>query len=254
METINVLSRMYGKADVAGFVATTQKALAPYDLRFVICTNVGDAVADVASKLSNVSVIFADMNRFDTPVNALLKVAAKNGVFSPNALFLSPGISITANHILAADAQIQTYDLFSFSWQVEGMLNDGSRPGRLGYNSAMLYNGHLLSNHTGNVPEHVNNGVLGELEIEWQGDVQHGPTGGGEETTQMASVLKHGDYNANQVLFGFDRTVIPSAAKTSTGNIGFDWKIARKVPMALKYLEMLGLTEADLMAHIKIYS
>lgn len=267
MDKLTVLSRIYGKgADAAGFIAATREALRPFALQFIICTAEGDSVAAVVDKAAGVSVVFADMKRFDIPVNVLLKAASEQRASDftvPDALFLSPGIGVTAEKIAVAKVRIRRDYLHWYGWQITDQFNDGSRPGKLNYNACTLYNGARLTKHAGTVPEYVNNGVLGELGFDWQGETKRGPAGGGEETVQMCLALQEGyvidehgntdSYSPDAKLFGFDPTVLPSAAKTSTGGIGFDWKIQRKVPMALEYLKRFGMTEAEFMAHVQIY-
>lgn len=271
MKNLTVLTRMdavfHTPADATRFVAVTRERLRPFDLRFVICTMPGDPIESVADTSSGVAVVTANIKRFDEPVNTLLEAARDQGatrLANPDALLVSPNITITAEQLAVAMVRIHREGLYWYGWQVEGMLNDGTRPGKLNYNACTLYRGWLLHKHAGTVPEYVNNGVLGELEFEWQGEAKRGPAGGGEETVQMCQVIESGyevtdygrrdPYEPKAKLFGFDTTVLPSTAKTSTGGIGFNWKIARKVPMALEYLKRFKMTEAAFMAHVQIYS
>ncbi len=165
-------------------------------------------------------------------------------------LYISPGVQITKDHVSEAlHALRYDWNNLCYGWQIAGILNDGSCPGRLLQNTCQIFAPHA-PRLIGKLPKWVDSGELGAIDISFSdGSMKSVPIGGGEETVQMAQAIAFNPY----ATFGFDRDILPFPAHTGIG-VSFDEKVARKVPVARDvYLPRLGLTPKALMQHIVLY-
>jgi len=168
-------------------------------------------------------------------------------------LIVSPSVEILPEHVqLAYEKLNQGYDGVSFYVPEHG--NDGSGPGKMGYNTVMFWSARAARIIGGIEPELVrlceNGGAGTKTYTGEDGSSLEIPFGGGEETIyvcKVASVIP-------QVKFAHCVS-LPVSMKTkgrATGTyfeVGFDAKLWRKVPSALAYLDKLRVSVKKFMSH-----
>ncbi|HSX39870.1 MAG TPA: hypothetical protein VLI92_04760 [Candidatus Saccharimonadales bacterium] len=243
-QNISLRFRMYGQsADPVSFMDQMRAALPSFNVHYILGTNAGDQSIDKA-KAYGADVITADMNKFDEPVNLMRQFAATLGMPS---IFMSPGVGLQDQHVLEALKALGRYHALVYSWQIATQLNNGEGPGKFGYNTGKVETLEALLNAP-ILPDYVNNGVLPDLKIvKDDGTIakdakDKSQTGGGEETEeniQWKRRLKNARFIHNA------STVLSMGAKTSTGGVGYDWKIFRKEYVAKVYLALNGMTAEE---------
>jgi hypothetical protein len=169
--------------------------------------------------------------------------AAETGQNLPR-LSLSPGAVFGLDHLAKGLSAVEG-GYGAASWHVPAQGNDGTLPGKLGYNYAMMYSAEACQSLAKMPKEWIDfaeNGVVGHLNLRsLNGEITEGPLGGGEETLYAIWLNKLGMRFAH-----FVTQVIGHTVATGTG-VSFDWKIVRKTFTALAYLQAVGVDASDYM-------
>lgn len=220
----------------------------PFKVNYSVCTFPGDPAENMALGLE-VGVIRANLKSFSDSMNQILGVTLQKREY---LLIYSGDVEIGQDQIMEALLSFQDNEetdshAYTYSWQVQGMGNDGSHLGLMGYNTAMMYNTRLLVLLKSQVwyPEYVDNGMLGEEEFEIEGQKEKGPLGGAEEPTFLLGVAKQDPYAYSIHNAG---VILPTTAQTGT-DVKFRFKLARKKRMAEIYAAKFGLTMEDALRH-----
>lgn len=246
MEKILVMTRVFGSSSVGralDLILHFDQEGIDVD-HFIFATKENDPLIGAISD-NRVEIIISDLSRFDDPVNNLLDRASD---FRIPGLFISPGVLISRQHVESALSELSSGAMI-VSWQIENQGNDGSRIGKLFYNTCALYSPDALDVVKNSIPDVVNNGVLGNISLIFDEMLQDVPIGGNEEIFELHALMKKHPDQKPLVIHHLE--CLSMGAKTAT-NISYDIKILRKVPVSLIYARYLGVPERKFMEFVEI--
>ncbi|MBN8828831.1 MAG: hypothetical protein J0H68_09005 [Sphingobacteriia bacterium] len=200
-----------------------------FSVKFLICTNENDIILKDNNFLSlfkhkKFQIIYANMHLFSDAINNLANATPKN----VPVLSISLGIELEMQALINAYGWIKV-GAYAHGWQIKGLGNDGTEPGKGWYNTCVLLNAKFIKSIKLNpLPSWIDNGILGNIKVR----EKEIPIGGGEEILLMKDILLK-DKNAYFIL---DTNMKLTNHEHIATEVNFEEKIERKVAVAAYYL------------------